>query len=170
MGFGVIVNALNKIVEAIKALTIATGGGGASANDYKARVFLTGPQSINTTTWTTVQFDTELYDPNGDFDHVTNYDYTIPVTGYYFINATIKLSVNVASQRFNIRLRKNGSSTLINNSVHTSATYSVSAVMVDVIYLTAGDILIVQCAQYTGSSQNLGTGTAQTYFVIYNLI
>ena len=61
-------------------------------NPYKAGARLSGDQTINDNTVTLIAFDTEDYDPNGDFDNTAgNYKYVVPVTGYYQVNANVQI-------------------------------------------------------------------------------
>ena len=51
--------------------------------------YLNTDQSISLTTWTKVQFNTELFDTNNNFDSTTNYRFTPTVAGYYQINFVV---------------------------------------------------------------------------------
>jgi len=52
-------------------------------NLYKARASFGGALTLTTAVWAQVLLNTVTYDPNGNFDAVTNHVYTIPVSGYY---------------------------------------------------------------------------------------
>jgi hypothetical protein len=60
------------------------------SNPYKFKVYRNGDQSVTTGTWTAVQLNAEEFDTNSNFD-TTTYKYTVPVTGYYFLNGAIYL-------------------------------------------------------------------------------
>lgn len=60
------------------------------------RAHRSGNQSINTTAITKVNFDTEDFDTNGDYDPTTNYRFTPTVAGKYSITALIEFALPVA--------------------------------------------------------------------------
>jgi hypothetical protein len=67
--------------------------------DLAAGVAGTGPafsayvpnntQSLTTATFTKIQFSTEEFDTNSNFDNATNYRFTPTVSGYYQVNLAI---------------------------------------------------------------------------------
>ena len=84
---------------------------GISGQNYPAfEVYLNSNQSISASTYTKVQYNTEILDTDSCFDNSTNYRFTPTVSGYYYLEAQIML-VNSSSdfQSFNIRITKNGS-------------------------------------------------------------
>lgn len=71
------------------------------------RAYATNSAAHNVATGTDtvkVQLNTEAYDPNGNFDSVTNYHYTAPISGYYKISGTIALVTNAAAYEIMGRL------------------------------------------------------------------
>ena len=46
-------------------------------------------QSISNNTSTKIQFDNEIFDSHGYYDHSTNYRFTPLLAGYYYITASI---------------------------------------------------------------------------------
>ena len=58
---------------------------------HKFRATRTTDQTLTDATFTKVQFATEDYDPGSDYDNATNFNYTVPVTGYYLVTATVQL-------------------------------------------------------------------------------
>jgi hypothetical protein len=65
-------------------------------------------QSITSNTWTKVEFTTEEFDTNSDFDSTTNYRFTPTVAGKYLLSAFVKWATqnNLADCR--TALYKNG--------------------------------------------------------------
>lgn len=53
---------------------------------YKAFAYPTASQDVADGAYTKLNFNAELYDPNGNFNTST-YTYTVPVTGYYMLAA-----------------------------------------------------------------------------------
>ena len=88
-------------------------------------------QSIANETYTRIKYDIELYDVGGNYDHVSNYQFTAPVSGIYHFNAKLLWDGNatasagdwpVESSHY-ISLYKNENSattTSTTNRMHTS--------------------------------------------------
>jgi len=73
-------------------------------------VYLNSNQSISASTYTKVQYNTEILDTDSCYDNATNYRFTPTVSGYYYLEAQIMLVNSAADFRsFNIRITKNGS-------------------------------------------------------------
>src|SRR5210317_1165307 len=73
-------------------------------------VYLNSNQSISASTYTKVQYNTEILDTDSCYDNATNYRFTPTVSGYYYLEAQIMLVNSAADfQSFNIRITKNGS-------------------------------------------------------------
>jgi hypothetical protein len=84
----------------------ATPGGGASGPSFRA-YRATSPQSITTSTFTKVQFQTEEFDPDNCYDPTTNYRFTPNKAGYYLLQNNITFDnstgtgVNIVEFYFN---------------------------------------------------------------------
>ena len=74
-------------------------------HDYKMLALLSGTQS-SASEGTVVELDTEVYDPNGDFDNTTTYKYTVPIDGYYFVHGAIRIGVGdtTAGHRYGVKI------------------------------------------------------------------
>lgn len=72
-------------------------------------VFLSATQSnIANATFTKVEFDSVDFDTGDNYDNETNFRYTVPSAGMYFISADLHWIDVVASKRFATEIRKNG--------------------------------------------------------------
>lgn len=58
------------------------------SNPYKFKVTASGTVTITSGAYTQIPFNTEVYDTNSNFN-TTNYDYTIPINGYYMFELSI---------------------------------------------------------------------------------
>ena len=63
-----------------------TGTAMVSGNMPAFSAYRNSNQSINSNTWTKVQFNNEDFDTNNNFDSTTNYRFTPTVAGYYQIS------------------------------------------------------------------------------------
>ena len=75
---------------------------------------LSADQSYSSLTYTKVNFNTELYDTDSDYDNSTNYRFTPTTAGKYLIYTQVKFEYsNSVNKLFNLHLRKNGSDVAI---------------------------------------------------------
>ena len=92
-----------------------------------------------------VTFNTELFDTNNNYD-TSNGKYTVPVTGYYQINAWVTYNVTAAPQDPSIMLKKNNATDIgyahFVNMYNGASNGSVS--ISTLVQLTAGDYIQVQ--------------------------
>jgi hypothetical protein len=89
-------------------------------------------QSISSSTWTKIQFATEQFDTNNNFDNATNYRFTPTISGYYLI--TLAAGHGSASNNVLGSIYKNGSSYQQGQGNATSATYDPCVNISCVIY------------------------------------
>ena len=68
-----------------------------------------GTQNISSSTYTKVQFATENFDTNSNFDNSTNHRFTPTVAGYYQLNATLNCEGAGSQSIFVGMFYKNGS-------------------------------------------------------------
>ena len=121
-------------------------------------------QSISHNSFTKVQFQTENFDTNSNFDSTTNYRFTPTVAGYYFVDA--RTAFNSLSQNSFAQILKNGGSeanspTAIPWAGIANSQSSVSAL----VYMNGStDYLEVWAYQASGGALSLIVGTNITAF------
>lgn len=104
-------------------------------NPYMFRARRVSAQNMGNAAFAIVNFDTEDYDRNNNFDVTTNVGrYTAPVAGYYQFNARIAGS---ATSQMLIALYKNGS--LYARGSHSLGNGTYGAVYSDVVQSAAND-------------------------------
>ena len=97
------------------AVTLAALGNGPAFSAY-----INTNQTISAVTWTKVQFNTEEFDTNSNYDNATNYRFTPTVAGYYQVNLCVqKTASNTDMQTV---IYKNGSA--FKNGVTPASTAS----------------------------------------------
>jgi hypothetical protein len=86
-----------------------TGVGGANTPAFEA--YLSTNQSFSDTTFQKVEFDTEVYDTNSDYDNSTSFRFTPTTAGKYFVYSNIVMYSTGGStiQDGQIVIYKNGS-------------------------------------------------------------
>ena len=138
----------------VVAIVTAAGLANIGLRGYRARGITPGqtiPNSANTILTLTMQ-----YDPNGNFASST---YTVPLAGYYRLNAHLAFGTAPTAGMMKLMFVKNAviqddSSTSRFNAgdapgVHFSAEY----------LFAVGDLITLQCAQFSGGNQGTVGGT-----------
>lgn len=123
------------------------------------RAYQNATVSVPTATYTKLPFNTENWDSNDNYDHLTNYRFTPQCPGYYQVQAT----ANYASFGGNgfISIYKNGSEWARGIATANDLSSGVS----DVVYLNGStDYIEIYMFQSTGSTQSYTPGTGLTYF------
>jgi hypothetical protein len=94
-----VLNAIPATAGSVGATYLAAGsvtqtilGTNVAGNGPAFSAYANASQSFTTATATKVQFQTEEFDTNNNFDNVTNYRFTPTVAGYYQVNAGIAWS------------------------------------------------------------------------------
>jgi len=95
--------------------------------------YLGTAQTITNNVETKIQFNTELFDTNNNYDPTTNYRFTPTVAGYYQINVTVDNGINTSTGIFYVKIFKNSSSYLeicrMQNQPNTTLKLSGSTVV-----------------------------------------
>ena len=92
-------------------------------------------QSFTPSTWTKLQFDSEVFDTDNNYDHTTNYRFTPSKAGYYVCLLQPFFSVTTASAtNQEAAIRKNGNDELFGKSIIGGGFYGTQAVS-GIIYL-----------------------------------
>lgn len=131
------------------------------SNPYKFRARRSTAQTTTGGAFTKIQFATEDFDTNNNYDNATNYRYTAPVSGFYQVNA--RCSGNGNTQLV-IALYKNGS--VYQRGSHNSVNAVDGVVYSDLVQLTAADYIEIFLFGDTGVALETSAGS-QSYFSAY---
>jgi hypothetical protein len=105
-------------LPAVSGANLTNIQGGTNTPAFDA--YLNGNQSISDGVITKVQFDTEFFDTDGDYDASTNYRFTPTTAGKYYVSSLIKAeATSDVISNVSLYIYKNGSS--IRRSVFYSA-------------------------------------------------
>lgn len=85
-------------------LTTATAGVPVNGPAFSA--YQSSAQTLSSATWTKLQFQTEEFDTNSNFDNATNYRFTPTVAGYYQVNGGLAIAASNTGIR--VAIYKNG--------------------------------------------------------------
>lgn len=117
-------------------------------------------QSISDTTWTTLAFDTEGYDPAGLHAPGDNTKITVTVAGVYIVTYSGRFASNVTGRR-GARLLNNGG--IIAEALRAVSTGSQTPVEISWVgNLAASDVLTIDVFQSSTGALNLES--ARLYF------
>ena len=84
-----------------------TGFGGTNTPMFEA--VMSGNQALGNGSTTKIQFDTEKFDTNGDYDHSTNYRFTPTVAGKYQFDVSVQYAAGGSSLAYcYVYIYKNG--------------------------------------------------------------
>jgi hypothetical protein len=89
--------------------TVITTGSTFAGTGPAFSVYTNASQTLTSATNTKIQFNTEDYDTNNNFDSTTNYRFTPTVAGYYQLNVQLSYDSTISISRTIIYLYKNGS-------------------------------------------------------------
>ncbi len=136
-------NSLSLTTTGLARLIIDSSGNTTYKSNYKLYAYRSTTQGINTTT-ATIIFDTELLDPNANYNTATGV-YTVPFTGVYMINVTVNTQTAAQPATETVNIVRNGtavtgasvSQVLSNNTARQPMTTCV------LLSLTAGDLIRV---------------------------
>lgn len=125
------------IEQAINGVSVALQAvnSNVATHPYKFNVYRVAAYTTAAAAFTKMPLDTQDFDPNSNYDRTTNYRYTAPVSGYYYLGGEMNYNAVIGNSL--VTIYKNGvehtrgnQNTVVNNLGTT-----VSAV----IYLSAGD-------------------------------
>ena len=140
----------------------ATGFGGNVTEYFHA--YKSADQSISSSSFTTVTFNTEQWDSGNNFASNT---FTAPSTGYYWIYSQLVWSGSWSDNYTLNRFMKNGSAVSWAAIPQRNSQGWLNA---RVIHLSASDTVLVQTYQESGSSRDLrGSSEDECFFGGYKL-
>lgn len=131
-------------------LAAGVAGTGPAFSAYQSTL-----QSLSGSAYTKVQFQTEIFDTNSNFDNATNYRFTPTVAGYYIVTGQI-YSVNGATS-YQAAIYKNG--TAIQYGGYTLQISNTTGL----VYLN-GSTDYVEFYAFASLTGNSSTGQTNTYF------
>ena len=146
-----------------------TGGTSALTVDSSGRILTparpafsvkrNGNQAITNNNADNIQWNEERFDIGGNFDHTTNYYFTVPITGIYQLQYNLRLeNLDTAGSYVQIKLKKNSGTTLdtytidLNEEFTSDVDYTM-ATHASIYQLTASDTVYIEYNQSGGAVQ-----------------
>ena len=141
----------------------------AISNPYKFAVYPSSTVAISSNPQK-VAFNTKLFDTNTNFDAVTNFRYTVPVSGYYQINVQVGMGSAGANSTESLQCALYKNSSLLKYSQQIVGSGSVAILprpsISTLVQLVAGDFLEVYAVP-GGIYRDIVGGSTFTFFEGY---
>lgn len=159
--------------------SVGPGVSSSGGRDVQTRVYRSSNQSITNSTETKIQLDSVSFDTTASFDNTTDYDYTVPESGYYDILAQVNIgnttsSTVSANQRAFVTFKINGASESTLGTKRLSGgftgTWNFDLSGSDKKYLNKGDVLTFFVEHNFGSNVKVGSTSDDNTFVAINKI
>jgi len=140
-----------------------------SIKSSRAKAYRSTDQSYSATTETKVQFDTEVFDLNSDYDNATNYRYTVHqyYDGQYVIHAQLKIAGRAAAGYIIAYIYKNGAQVTEHIRPYAGDSQNFKFDALSVLDLVAGDYIEVYV--YDTQAGTIKGGSDKTFFEIFRL-
>lgn len=132
------------------------------SNPYKASVYRNAAQNAGNNAFAKVNFDTERFDTNNNFDSTTNFRYTAPVAGFYQFNFNVGLNIAGGATDSVASLYKNGATFRWGIEAPNASGSSGSGL----IQLAASDYIEVFMYTNNGQALSVGVTPSKTNFDI----
>lgn len=133
---------------------------------HKVSAYAGAAQSIAAGTGEIIELNTESYDLGSDFNTST-FKFTAPITGYYLVVAQMKLTGMADGKNAVVYVKKNTSTTVLENQHWTGAAGSAYPHVAGIVSLTQGDTLELQGENGDASDRNTGAGAGITFMDIH---
>lgn len=130
------------------------------SNPYKFRAYRNAAWTSGNGADAKVQFDTENFDTNSNYDSVTNYRYTAPVNGFYWFNTRAGASVTSGNYMI-LSFYKNGALVAGGPALVSAATVDQGISASCFLQLVATDYVEVY---FRGTGAAGDTGSTATFF------
>ncbi len=121
--------------------------------------------SVVTATFTKVEFTTEDYDTNDDFDNSSNYRFTPTVAGKYLITAAATFISLAADKEVQISVYKNGSADKTVASSNAQVTNAAAEITVIIPMNGSTDYIEIFAQHNHGSDLSMSGDTERTWFM-----
>jgi hypothetical protein len=121
----------------------------------------TSGQTLAAATFTTVILNAETVDEGADYDPATG-QWTVPVTGWYDVAASVRFVSAAAGERTIVSLAVGGAETVRLHDITAGASGEVIGGGATPIRLTAGNVVTVQA--FRGAAGDIGPESSLTWF------
>lgn len=143
-------------------LTLPATTGTVMVNGPAFSASMSTTQTITTSTFTKVNFNTEAWDTNSNYDTST-YRFTPTIAGYYQVNCSIDAGASTAATRVIPSIYKNASAYRYGSNIGTVAGNSFSGVCSFIVYMN-GSTDYIECYGYIIATTAIISPSSGTWF------
>jgi len=137
-------------------------------------VYLGSDQSVTSGATSKVQFNTEVYDSNTNYDNSTNYRFTPTVAGKYYFYTSVVYYADADNFNFNkVSIRLNGSAIAggeADSRFGRGRQYSASCSCIQEMNGSSDYVEVYSFVQSNGASSHFESDNKATFFGGYKLI
>ena len=137
------------------------------ANTPAFQAYMSSAQTISSGTHTKVQFNSEVFDSAGEYDHSTNYRWSPQTTGSYLVAGFMRLQAT--TDEVWIQLRKNGSTFMTLADTRVDAEWMTGGLRI-LDHTSASDYYEIWVYQGSGGNLTSGTGIEISEFSAFKII
>lgn len=134
-------------------------GANVAGNGPAFSAYQSSGQSLSAAVYTKIQFQTEEFDTNSNYDNVTNFRFTPTVAGYYQIIAGFALNTSRTGMRMNVY--KNGS---VAKAIAVNTDSTTSFISGTALFYANGSTDYFEIYGVSDVTQNTYPGSAATFF------
>ena len=138
-----------------------------AANTPAFKAEMSAGQTITNTSYTILEFDTEVYDTDSRFDTGT-YRFTPVTLGKYYVTAGAAFDSATDADKFGVMIRLNGASKVGSTVIQRNYNTAITAGTITVT--DVADYLDVHCYQDSGGDLNINNYAPFVHFEAYRLI
>ena len=121
---------------------------------------------VNGGVWVKVEYDDEDYDTNDAYDAVTNFNFTVPVAGRYFISGKVTLSFGTTAPTFSIAIFVGGVEISRGQRVANTGVATWTLKAVDILSLLLNDTVDIRVAHTGAGTENTTAVATENHFAI----
>ena len=135
----------------------------------RAKAYLSTDRIYSAATDTKVQFDTKVFDPDGDYDNTINYRYTVHAAfdGQYVVHAQVQVAAHSSAGGIAIYIVINGSIVARKVVNYQSSTLGFTVDITGVFNLVSGDYIEIFINDTLAGT--ITGGSDKTFFEIFRL-
>ena len=114
--------------------------------------------TLNTGVTTKVIYTTEVFDTHSAYNTSTG-KFTAPMSGYYWMHATLRIGAMTNDGRYDMNFRINGSGSVYSGGLNQQNTNDASTMATVIMDLNKGDEVEVYAEQNGGSNETMGNAS-----------
>ncbi|KKM91924.1 hypothetical protein LCGC14_1223610 [marine sediment metagenome] len=134
----------------------------------RARATRDTAQSVAPGSFVKIQYATQVYDTHAAYDPTTDYDFTAPIGGAYFISGQVVIAFGSGSLDSIIAIFVNGVDAGRGSHLEVAAGITITLVVNDVLVLALNDTVDIRVQHASSGSENvIGAVTTNHFTVCY---